>query len=288
MPTPKKRRVKYWWNEFFSASFGPYPGTEEPVSPTPQADLNLTIVASPTSGEASTPIVFTVSLGNNGSDNAIDAKVDFTFNDLVFSSAGTPSVGSFAGTTWTVGDLSSGGSAATLELTMTIPASGGDTASLALDGTASSTTQDPDTLNNTTTSTVTYVATGDISGTATATPTSFPDDTATAVEYEYTWTNQGPDMVVGPLTSPTVTFPAGLTYDSVAFSGDLAGSFADNALSFAGNLAVGGSVTATFSFTTISPSTDPTALAISLTSATTTDPVPGNNTATAEAIRTTV
>ena len=113
------------------------------------SDMAVTKTADNSHPDEGSNVTFTITATNNGPDDATGAKVTDTLPaGLTFVSA-TPSVGSWAGNTWTIGSLANGGSA-TLSLVAHVASAG----SITNTATASSDSFDTTPGNNSASATV--------------------------------------------------------------------------------------------------------------------------------------
>jgi LruC domain-containing protein/uncharacterized repeat protein (TIGR01451 family) len=120
-----------------------------------KADLAVDKQATPNPVLAGENLTYSIVVTNNGPNTAVDAVLtDVLHGDLTLVSA-TPSIGSFSGSTWTIGDIPSGS-----DQSITIVAKVDAAYSGSLENTANvtSSTTDPNLDNNTSTTTVTVNA----------------------------------------------------------------------------------------------------------------------------------
>ena len=111
-----------------------------------QADLQLDVTSSAPAVGSGDPVTFTYTLKNNGPDSAFNVATTVTLVPNVTITGNVPSSGTFnTGTNvWSIASLASGATA-TLDITVNAPSS--DT--LVASGTSTTTTADPNSLNNT-------------------------------------------------------------------------------------------------------------------------------------------
>ncbi len=232
----------------------------------PDANLAVTKSVSNATPAINTNVTFTVTVTNNGPDAASGVTIaDALPAGLTFVSA-TPSVGSYAGGTWTVGNLANGASAS-LSLVATVTTH----TLLTNTATASATTYDPTPANNAASATVNVP---DANLAVTKSVSNATPAINTNVTFTVTVTNNGPDTAQG--TSVTDALPAGLTFVSATPS---VGSYnTGTGVWTVGNLANGASA----SLSLVATVTTHTLLTNTATaSATTYDPTPANNAASA-------
>ncbi|HVK53000.1 MAG TPA: SdrD B-like domain-containing protein [Pseudoxanthomonas sp.] len=244
-------------------------------------DLVLSKSASPEPVVAGSQVTYTITVTNNGPS----ASSNFTVNDAL--PAGVTFVpGSASGTGWTfnaqngtyAGPLAVGDSA-TYTFQGTVSAASG---SLVNSATVTATgTPDPVPGNNTGSATTTVAAGADLQMTKTAAPVpALPGETVT---FELTVTNNGPSAASGITFSDPM--PAGMLIESTTSEAgwvcvtNPANTLFDCALPPPATLAVGQS--ATFTVTVRVPFTGPgsggNVVNTATVSASTPDPVPGNN-----------
>ena len=229
------------------------------------ADVKIVKTASTLSPNFGSSITFTLTASNLGPDTATNVNVtDLLPSGYTFTSA-TPSIGTYNPVTglWNVGGLLNGGSA-TLDIVALVNATGNFSNS----ATISSNQNDPNTTNNSSTSTPIPVARANVGVLKTsnnATP-----NVGSSITFTIVATNFGPDSA----TNVTVTdlLPTGYTYLSSTVT---KGSYAvATGLWTIGNLPNGTSETLTITATV--NATGNYANTASIT-ATETDSTPGNN-----------
>jgi len=255
----------------------------------PQADLSITKTDGVTAVTPGGSVTYTITASNAGPSNATGATVADTF----------PAV--LTGVTWTC--VGAGGGTCTasgsgnINNTVNLPAGGSvtytvsATVSAAATGTLSNTATvaapagvtDPNPGNNSATDTDSITASANLGVTVTDAPD--PVTSGSNITYTITASNAGPSDAVGatvsfPLDANTtfvsVTAPAGVscTNPGVGVTGTVT-------CSFTGNFTVAASPVAITVVANVNPAFGGTASATATISATTADPVPGNNTATA-------
>ncbi|MBO9583913.1 MAG: DUF11 domain-containing protein [Flavobacterium sp.] len=173
--------------------------------PVPSSDLSVVKTADSSAPAVGTNVTFTIAATNNGPSDATGVNVAETLQSGYTFVSATPSTGTYNGTVWTIGSLANGASA-TLSIVATVNASG----SYANTATASANEQDPNTANNTSTSTPIPVASSDLSVTKTVN-TSSPI-VGSNVIFTITATNNGPSDATG--VSVAETLPSGYTFVS--------------------------------------------------------------------------
>ncbi len=179
------------------------------VTPVPQADLSVNKVAGTNTPNVGSNVTFTITVNNSGPSTATGVSVtDNLPSGYTFVSA-TPSVGSWASPTWTVGDMAPG-SSATLTLVATVLSGGAYNNS----ATVASATADPVAGNNTSLVTVTPVPQADLE--ITKTISILNPKIGDEIKFTLTVTNKGPSNSTGVKVSDPL--PSGYTYKS--FSGD--------------------------------------------------------------------
>lgn len=122
----------------------------EVTEPIGSADLQITKSANPNPAIADHPLYYTITVKNNGPDEADNVEViDILPSEVTFVNA-SPSTGTWSAPTWDVGNLANGDSA-TLILETSVVSGSIEITNTAI---ASSTTPDPDDCNNTATSSI--------------------------------------------------------------------------------------------------------------------------------------
>lgn len=183
----------------------PTPGNNSStVTPAPvgTADISIVKTVSNATPNVGTNVTFTLTASNAGPSNATGVSVtDALPSGYTFVSA-TPSVGTWNASTWTIGNLSSGGNA-TLTIVATVKASG----TYANTATISGSQSDPNSSNNTSTSTPVPVANADLGVVKTvdnATPS-----VGSNVTFTITASNSGPSAASSVVVSDAL--PSGYT-----------------------------------------------------------------------------
>jgi uncharacterized repeat protein (TIGR01451 family) len=246
----------------------PIPGNNtasQTVTITPKADLSITKNTS-SGGIAGQSMVYTVVVTNNGPSSAAAVSVaDTTPAGLTFVSN---SGGCTSAYPCALGTLTNGQSVTITSTYSIAPSAAGST--ITNTASVSSTTADPSAANNTAVKTTSITGSADVTITKTGPGSSAPGSTLT---YTITVTNNGPsDAAAVTVTDAT---PANTTF--VSNSGACTSAF-PCAL---GTMTAGQTKTITSDFS-VSPSFTGATIANSANvSSTTTDPTPGNNTATA-------
>ncbi len=241
---------------------------------TKAADLVVTKSAAPSTATTGDTLTFTLSARNNGPDSAANVVLtDVLPTSVTFSAADSGCTYASATRTVTcaVSAIASGSTVART-VTTTVNANAG--ASIVNTASGSTDTPDPDTSNNTGSSTTPVVKKADVAITKTATPG--PRAGGETLAYTLTATNNGPDTAhnvsVSDVLPTSVTFAsasAGCTYTAATRT----------VVCAAGDLAVDGN--ATFTITTTVNGDAPATISNTATvSATETDPTPGNNSST--------
>lgn len=178
----------------------------------PSTDLAITKTvddANPLPGDT---ITFTVSVTNGGPSAATGISISDPLPAGITLASATPSQGSYTDPTWTVGGLGNGATA-TLTIVATVNAG---TPGTSISNTATVTSlneTDPDSSNNSATSTI-YVSAVDLAVTKTA--STALAQVGDAVSYTVTVTNNGPDTAGGVTINDSV--PSGVTLVSAFFS----------------------------------------------------------------------
>ncbi len=249
------------------------------------ADLSITKTDGSASEIPGTPVTYIITASNAGPDGVVGATVADTF------------AGTLSGVTWTcagnLGGTCAGAGAGNINEPVTLPAGGSVTftatgniapaATGSLVNTATVTAPgavfDPNTGNNTATDTDTLTPSTDLS--ITKTDGAASEIPGTPVTYTIVATSSGPSTATG--VSVSDTFPAsltGCTFTSVAVgaTGNTpagAGNIGDSGMTFA----PAGSVTYTATCN-IDPAARGSLANTATTASATTDPTPGNNSAT--------
>ncbi len=240
-------------------------------STTLQLDTDLAIAKSgPATIVAGNQMTYTVVVTNNGPSDATGVSVsDTTPPGLTFVSNAGACTTAFP---CTLGTLTPGATR-TITSTYLVPSGYTSPATIANTAVVSSTTPDSNSANNSSTATTTLgAASADLAVTKVAPATAIPGNNIT---YTITVTNNGPSDATGvTLADPT---PTGLTF--VSNSGGCTTPFPCSL----GTIAAGATQTITATFLVPLGYTTPDPIINTATvSATTTDPTPGNNSATAQ------
>jgi uncharacterized repeat protein (TIGR01451 family) len=183
------------------------------ISAPRSSDLVATMTSSGPSAVAGAPISYTITLKNNGVDPAysIDVADSFPAFPALAPTTATSSQGVFnMGTkTWNLAGLGNGGTA-TLILGLNAPDMAG---ALLNTATASSTTADPNAVNNTDSETIQIVSAATVTATMTASGTFQPGSNVT---YTAILSNSGPSTQQNnPGNEFTATLPSSMTLVSV-------------------------------------------------------------------------
>ena len=274
-----------------SANVAGATGCADPCPVVPMVDIQLTKTESidpVIAGSGTGNLTYVVTAQNNGPDNATGVVV----NEMITMPAGvsldsvTPSGStSYAGTTWTIGNLANGASE-TLTLVFTVGASAaagtdviGDTATV----TAVNET-DTNPSNNTITVLTSIAREADIalSKTESLDPVSRGSG-AGNLTYIVTATNNGPSDASNVLIAENLTLPAGVSVDSITPSAGSTGGASPNYTWTIPTLADGASATLTVVLTVAASAatgTDVICDTASLTSLNETDTVSTNDSVT--------
>ncbi|MGD8977466.1 MAG: hypothetical protein PVG91_07650, partial [Gammaproteobacteria bacterium] len=170
------------------------------------ADIQIEKTVTPAEANPGESVTFTVTVTNLGDDDATNLAItDPPPAGLVFDTV-TPSVGSYAGSTWTIGDLSVGATA-----TLTIDATVSTTGTLTNVASVQSLDQgDPTPGNDSDSASVLSNGISDLFVVKTADPTTV-EEFGTVV-FTIALDNNGPNDASGVVLNDTL--PAGLTYVS--------------------------------------------------------------------------
>jgi uncharacterized repeat protein (TIGR01451 family) len=266
----------------------PSNGTKTLAMPvTPISDLALALAATPTSGLVGQNLTYTVTINNNGPNDATGVMVQDTLPaGLTFASATTTqgSTPVFSATTGiltaALGVLSSG---STAKVTIVVTPTGAAVPVVADTATVSSQSSDPITTNNTATLMTPVAASADLSLALVAAPS--PVLAGGNLTYSLTVVNNGPSDASGAMILDTL--PAGVTFVSATSSAGTSGGVStQNGAQVVtiplGTVTNGATVTATL----VVGTTGSTAASINdmaTVSAITSDPNAANNSATASA-----
>ena len=217
------------------------------ISAPRSGDLEATMVTSGATALVGTPISYTITLTNNGIDPAYSVNVadDFPAFPALTPTTATPSQGTFdVGTqTWNLGSLPNAGTA-TLVLGLNAPNMAGLLQNTA---TATSTTADPNAVNNTDTEGIQILSPADVSGTKNNAGQTYIGGTIT---YTVTLTNAAAyDQQDNPGAEFTDVLPSTMTLVSANATSGTAG-MAGNTVTWDGVVpASGGTVTITVTAT---------------------------------------
>ncbi|HVG33171.1 MAG TPA: cadherin-like domain-containing protein, partial [Pyrinomonadaceae bacterium] len=217
-----------------------------------QADLEMSMSVSSPTVFVGGSVTYTLTVKNNGDDPAYSVSVNESFpaypslNPTSFTASQgvyDPSTG-----VWNLASLGKGNSA-TLTLTLNAPNTAG---ALTLEATATSSTSDPNTANNTASATTTVLSPATVTGTKTRSGGRMVSDTVT---YTVTLSNSGSyDQQDNPGHEFEDVLPAGLTLVSAsASSGTATPTVATNTVTWDGVIPAGGSVTITITATIDGP-----------------------------------
>jgi uncharacterized repeat protein (TIGR01451 family) len=269
----------------------PVPGNNEATDNSaagPQADLTIAKTASPNPYVPGAPLTYTVIVGNDGPSTSIGARVQDTLPAALsaFTWTCSAAAGATCGAANGTGNIDSlvnipVGGLVTFTITGTVPPN--TTGPLANSATVAPPAGTPDltSVNNTASTTTPAAPQADLAVTKTSSPNPYVPGAALA--YTIAVRNNGPSDVTG--ASLQDTLPAALS--SFAWTCATAGGGSCGSVSGTGNinalvnLPVG--AVATFTVSGIAPSSLSGTLTNSATAtppAGTTDPTPGNNTAT--------
>jgi uncharacterized repeat protein (TIGR01451 family) len=251
---------------------------------TPQADLAVTKTDGVTTATPGGSVTYTITASNAGPSNATGATVADTFpasltcNWTCVGAGGGTCTASGSGNISGSVNLPAGGSV-TYTASCTISPAATGTLSNTATVTAPAGVTDPTPGNNSATDSDTLAASADLSitktdGVTTATP-------GGSVTYTITASNAGPSNATG--TTVADTFPASLTctWTCVGAGGGTCTASGSGNVNDTVNLPVGGSVTYTASCTISAAATGTLSNTATVTApAGTTDPTPGNNSAT--------
>ncbi len=177
---------------------------------TPAADLGLGITAAPSPANAASVVTFTATIANAGPDPAAAPAATFSLtNGTVTGASGVGFTCSFTTTTATcnaTGPMPSAGGG-TIQITTQAPNQAG---TMTLSGSVSSTTFDPNSVNNSASSSVTINAVSDVGMTKSITTS--PVVAGQNVVFSIVVSNAGPSDAAGVVVSDTPS--AGLTFVS--------------------------------------------------------------------------
>ena len=242
------------------------------------ADLVLTKTATPATVDAGDKVTYTIEARNDGPSDAQAARVaDVLPPDVTFVSA-TPSSGTCTHVVATVlcelGTLADGATA-TITIVARVKQSTPDRTRFSNTADVLSLTHDPNLLNNFASATVTVHTSADVAIAKSATPASFvPGQPA---RYILTATNLGPSDAQA--VTVTDSLPPELTYVAALPSKGTCTEAGETISCDLGTLPAGAEATVTIDVR-VHASTTGTVTNTGRVTSTTTDPVPGNNTAT--------
>jgi uncharacterized repeat protein (TIGR01451 family) len=171
--------------------------TESPLT----ADLSLAKTVNDAHPNVGGTVTFTVSLTNKGPNAATNVTVSDTLPAGLALESATPSQGTFAGGTWTVGTVNAS-SAATLAITAMVVSPGAETNTAAI---SHSDQFDPDSTNNQASATVVPQQADLV---VTKTVDNLQPIFGTSIIYTITVTNNGPDAATNVVVADPA--PAGL------------------------------------------------------------------------------
>ncbi len=175
----------------------------------PITDLAVNKTVDNGTPDVGTDVTFTITATNNGPSDATGVKVVDALPAGYTLVLATPSVGSYIGTTWTIGNLASGQSA-----TMTVKATVKTTGPYANTATISGNETDRTLTNNSKTSTPVPVAVADVA--VTKTVDNLTPDAGDIVKFTITATNNGPSAATNVVV--TDLLGAGYLYQSYTAS----------------------------------------------------------------------
>jgi uncharacterized repeat protein (TIGR01451 family) len=210
------------------------------------ADVSLALSAGAATVYAGSPVTFTATARNAGTDPAYSLNVQEAFPSFpaLAASSFTVSQGTFnaATGTWNFGSLPTGG-AATLAFTVTAPVMAG---TLTNQATAGSTTADPNTANNTATANVAVISPATLSATKTAAGAFTP---GSVVTYTIVISNSSAyAQIDNPGDEFVDVLPTGLLLEGAsASSGTATADAGTNTVRWNGAVPGNGSVTVTIS-----------------------------------------
>ncbi len=243
-----------------------------------EADLVLTKTATPATVDAGHEVTYTIEARNDGPSDAEAAGVtDLLPSDVTFVSA-TPSSGTCAHAVATVlcelGTLPAGATA-TITIVARVKPSTPEKTSISNTAEVLSLTHDPNLLNNFASARVTVDTSADVAIAKSATPTSFVP--GRPARYTLTATNLGPSDAQA--VTVTDSLPPELTYVAALPSTGTCTETGGTVSCDLGTLPAGAEATVTIDVT-VHASTTGTVTNTGHVHSNTTDPVPGNNTAT--------
>ena len=259
------------------------------------ADLAVTKTDSPDPVSSGSNLTYTINFTNNGPTSAdtvtvtdaVPANTTFVSATVTTGSGwstSSPAVGATGNVVFSKGTVASG-ETATFTMVVNVSASTADGTVITNSAVAASTTSDPDSDNNTGTATTTVASSADLALTKGDAPD--PVIAGNSLTYTVNFVNNGPSAA--STVSVSDTLPTGTTFVSATVSSGTGWSTTSPAVGGTGTVtftkpSVPPSETATFTIVVlVTPSvTAGTVLSNTATaSSATTDPTPGNNSATA-------
>ena len=171
----------------------------------PKVDLSITKTIDKSNVNYNDMVVWTLNVKNNGPNDASGVNVTDVLPDGLVLKYSTPSVGSYSGGVWTIGDLASGASAS-LQITTQVTKTGEitNTANVV------SNEKDTDMTNNQDSHKITVPNAADLAISKNVNNTN--PDYGSQVKWTLTVTNNGPDDATGVVVSDVL--PSGLVVQS--------------------------------------------------------------------------
>ncbi|MFZ5863100.1 MAG: DUF11 domain-containing protein [Nitrospirota bacterium] len=239
----------------------------------PAANLSIIKSDSPDPVLAGQNLTYSITVTNNGPSSATGVTVTDTFPANVVLVSATPSQGSCSGTTTITCALGTVANAATATVTIVVTPGAAAVGTLSNTASVASSVTDPTPGNNSWTTTTTVNPAANLSVTKTDSPD--PVLVGSNLTYTITVTNNGPNSATG--VSVTDTLPAGVTWVSTTPSQGTCSGTATVTCSL-GTLANAASATVTI---VVTPTVaNPTLSNTASATASESDPVSGNNSAT--------
>ncbi len=250
-----------------------------------QADLAITKTDSPDPVTVGSPLTYTITVTNNGPNQATSATVSDTLPAGTALVSATASQGTCSGTTTVTCSLGAINAAASATVTIVVLVTSSASSTLTNTATVSGAPTDPNTANNSATATTTVSGSADLA----VTKSDSPDPVTAGEDITYTidLNNAGP----GDAQSVTLSdlIPAGTTF--VSFTQDSGPTFTCTVPAVGGTGTVSCTIatiaafatTASFTLVVNVNASTPNATIITnivTVSSTTPDPTPGNNSAT--------